>query len=476
MPPSFFQDFLSPQNLRVSSGSGLALRQQYEPWGILETPTPPLLLNTGCGGSSNNFDPFLLLGSQQFPSAASQGPTSVTSTDPPTRVVGTTAANFQPITNQVPPIARPYRPAHAPQPSALRPHCTAAQRLLLWKPAGSIIDQVELEQRIEWVLTHAWASSTRETYGSGILAFHVFCDRYAIPETQRAPASTEIVMSFVATLAGFYAGSTIRNYYSAVRAWHILHRFPWTPDQTALDAILKGSHALAPPSSSRPPRKPVSITALLAIRESLDLSDGRDAAIWACAVCLFYGIARCGELTTPTLTSFSPQKHVRIQNVSLQTDRNGLQVTAIFIPVTKSAPTGEEIFFARQLDLSDPETALRHHFTINNPSDSEHLFAHTFKKTRRPLSKSVFLKRLQAFAHLLDPSATTFTGHSFRIGGTLEYLLRSIPFDVVKTMGRWASNAFQTYLRKHAQILAPYLQGTPAYGNFLHIAMPPVRG
>ena len=52
-------------------------------------------------------------------------------------------------------------------------------------------------------------------------------------------------------------------------------------------------------------------------------------------------------------------------------------------------------------------------------------------------------------------------GHSIRIGATLEYLLRGVPFEAMKSMGRWSSDAFSTYLRKHAQILAPYVQANP---------------
>ena len=58
-------------------------------------------------------------------------------------------------------------------------------------------------------------------------------------------------------------------------------------------------------------------------------------------------------------------------------------------------------------------------------------------------------------------SDKTFQGHSIRIGATLEYLLRDTPFDIVKTMGRWSSDAFFIYLRKHAQILAPHIQAIP---------------
>ena len=67
-------------------------------------------------------------------------------------------------------------------------------------------------------------------------------------------------------------------------------------------------------------------------------------------------------------------------------------------------------------------------------------------------------------------------GHSIRIGSTLKYLLRGVPFDVMRTKGRWASDAFLLYLRKHAQILAPYMQATPdVYDTFIRYAMPPVR-
>jgi hypothetical protein len=38
----------------------------------------------------------------------------------------------------------------------------------------------------------------------------------------------------------------------------------------------------------------------------------------------------------------------------------------------------------------------------------------------------------------------TSTGHLFRIGGTAE-LLRGVPPDVVKMLGRWKSDAFLAY-------------------------------
>jgi hypothetical protein len=50
---------------------------------------------------------------------------------------------------------------------------------------------------------------------------------------------------------------------------------------------------------------------------------------------------------------------------------------------------------------------------------------------------------------------------SLRIGATLEYLLRGVPFEAMKGIGRRSSDSFSKYLRKHAQILAPYVQANP---------------
>jgi hypothetical protein len=67
-------------------------------------------------------------------------------------------------------------------------------------------------------------------------------------------------------------------------------------------------------------------------------------------------------------------------------------------------------------------------------------------------------------------------GHSLRIGGTLFYLLKEVPFDVIKTLGRWSSKSFTVYLRHHALVLAPFLQHhleTP--DSLQHYILPPVQ-
>lgn len=96
-----------------------------------------------------------------------------------------------------------------------------------------------------------------------------------------------------------------------------------------------------------------------------------------------------------------------------------------------------------------------------------------FKNKHCPLTKQKLLKVATeaAKAASLDP----LQGHGIQIGATLEYLLWGVPFDVMKVKGRWANDSFVLYLRKHAQILAPYMQAVPAvHESFIRYLLPPV--
>ena len=121
-----------------------------------------------------------------------------------------------------------------PAPSDLRPHCSARDRLLLWKPTftrssdnlTAEITDADLDRLIT-VINSSWQSTTRETYGAGLLVFHVFCDQRLIPEDQRCPADPLLMLTFISSCAGAYSGKTLANYFYAVRAWHTLHGAPW---------------------------------------------------------------------------------------------------------------------------------------------------------------------------------------------------------------------------------------------------------
>jgi hypothetical protein len=322
-------------------------------------------------------------------------------------------------------------------------------------------------------MSASWAKGTRSLYGSGLLAYHVFCDSRAIAEAQRCPASSALILLFVANAAGSYSGKTIANYVFAIRAWHVLHGQPWQANPLELKAALDGAMALTPTSSQRPKRQPLTILFLTTAAAHLDLAAPFDVAFFACLTVAFYSISRLGELTVPSLRAFDPDRHPKRTNLSTRSDRNGILMQVLRLPVTKTARQGEDIYWSAQPGPSDPEAAMARHLQLNNPSPSQHVFTWSHPRGPRPLTRTAFLNRLKELVSAQDSQAVH--GHSIRIGGTLELLLRGVPFDVVKTIGRWSSEAFVVYLRQHAVVMAPYMQGSPILQPFLRYAMPPPR-
>ncbi|KAG1763210.1 hypothetical protein EV702DRAFT_1205776 [Suillus placidus] len=321
----------------------------------------------------------------------------------------------------------------------------------------------------------AWAPGTRECYGAGLLVFHVFCDERNIPEEQHCPVDTRTMLNFVAGCTGSYSGKTVANYAYAVKAWHTLHGQPWKVQHDELKATLDGALQLTPDSSKHAKREPFTVKFILDIRTHLNLSTPLDVAVYACLTSTFYALCRVGELTVKLMKAFDSTKHVKRSNTEMDVeDRHGLKVTKIFLPRTKVAVAGEGVYWAQQQNLSDPKAAILNHFSVNEPLLDSHLFAWRHKKGLRPLTRSEFWKRISGIVK--RAGLGNLKGHGLRIGGTLEYLLRGVLFDVVKSMGRWSSEAFTIYLRKHAGQLisqsSPHTATSPACSPAVKTVIP----
>ncbi|KAJ3911550.1 hypothetical protein F5877DRAFT_55219 [Lentinula edodes] len=393
------------------------------------------------------------------------------------------SATFPPVNTVNTNNVRPYPANLTPLLSTLRPHVAARNRLVSWKPACKrtfedaagrpLILSDEFVDRVQQVLINGYADSTLETYASGLLAFHVFCDSRDIPEDQRAPCSSDLLNVWIATMAGNFAGASVKNYVHGLRAWHIIHGVEWNIDKASCDTIIHGAERLQPDRACRKKRVPFTPDHISKLLQDLDPTNPFDVACGACLTTSFYCAARVGELTVPNLNDFSPNVHVTPANVSTATDRNGFQTTIIHIPRTKSNQLeGEDLYFSKQLGSTDPDSWFRNHREVNTPGPEDHLFSYRYRATRRPLTKSAFLQRVNKAAK--NQGLPVLQGHGIRIGATLEYLLRGVPFDAVRVIGRWKSDAFILYLRKHAEIMAPYMQ-PELHQDFVRYTMPPVR-
>ena len=229
-----------------------------------------------------------------------------------------------------------------------------------------------------------------------------------------------------------------------------------------------------PPSTKQDLRQPVTVEIITTICSRITDTPW-DRAFYTCLTTLFYTAARVGEFTIRRHDSFDPAQNITPANVRVEVDRNNLKTTVFSLPRTKTSLTGEEVQWAVQAGPTDPQAALDAHMTTNNPPVDGPLFAYKDGNKHKPLTKSTFIKILKETAGAAGYRAVQ--GHGIWIGATLKYLLRGVPFEVMKVKGHWASDAFQLYLHKHSQILAPYIQAMPTSlaMEFTRIAMPPVR-
>lgn len=331
-------------------------------------------------------------------------------------------------------------------------------------------------ERIKVVLEDAFAPTTRTTYGTGLGAFHDYCNLRGIEEGHRSPVNPTVLATFIADCIGTYGGSTIRNYVYGIRAWHIVHGIKWDLDNRELEALFKAGNKLAPKESRKKEKVPWTKEILTTICENLQTNDPRDAATLACLTTAFWGTARLGEVTVPKLDGFNPELHVKVSDVKRDVpDGTGCEQTVLFIPWTKAArEKGETIYWAEQEGAVDPKSALSNHLKINKPSGDSHLFSFQHEGSTRPMTRNIFLTKINKI--LKDNNLPKLQGHGIRVGSTVEYLLRGIPFDIVKAKGRWQSDAFKCYLRKHAQIIGPHIQKQPIpYDNVIRYSIPPVR-
>ena len=181
----------------------------------------------------------------------------------------------------------------------------------------------------------------------------------------------------------------------------------------------------------------------------------------------------------PAILKFNPMKHITRAGLSFTQNHQNLPVIKFAIPVTKTSPTGEDVHCAPHIlpSPSDPKTALDNHTQTNGGNVESHLFAWKHPTGGlHPLSKKEVIKCIDSITKA-HPNLPDLKGHSLCIGGTLFYLLKGVPFDVVKTMGHWSSESFTLlYLQHHALILAPFLQSQPdILNNLRQYILPPVR-
>ncbi|KAJ7716208.1 DNA breaking-rejoining enzyme [Mycena metata] len=352
------------------------------------------------------------------------------------------------------------------EPSPFRPRVLAKDRIRTWRTPYTFHSLRSLSSSFSPELISRWKSvlsasvdeATHGSYGAGLLRFNHFCDLNHIPENERMPASEALLSMFIASYgAGHVASGTVSTWLAGLQLWHAVNFAPWLGD-TLLSRTKKGVSKMAPSSSRRPPRDPVSHNHMTALRASLDLSNTRDSAIWAVACAAWADCARLGEVLIDSPAKFDPARNVtRGCPKKRGLASNGHKSFGFKVPWTKTRGSeGDWLTSTEAFGDVDAVSALEHHLFVNGTvPDSAPLFAYTTTSGWAHLTRSDFLACCNDIWVAAGMGA--LYGHGFRIGGTTHLLLHGVDPWVVMKQGRWTSAAFLLYWRNIEEILPLFI-------------------
>jgi hypothetical protein len=334
---------------------------------------------------------------------------------------------------------------------------TSVNRALNARSFGGFSAPPDLQKKIDCAVASAWAPSTRRLYNNAILRFMAFCDSLGVPPVSRLPAAEDLLCAFAASSLGRRSASSIRNDLSGIRAWHLFHSVPYSGG-SRLSLVIRGSEIHSPPSSKRAPRVAVSLTMLSSLYDRLSLYDPFDVACLATALVAFWGQCRLGEILPDKCDGILPSFYPARSDLRAASSTGASRI--LHLPWTKVAKSrGEDVVVCQQFAPCDPLSALDLHLSINALPSPSLLFTVASGPHAGPLTRPKFLARCNSIWSSLG--LLPVTGHCFRIGGTTELLVRGVPPDVVRMLGRWSSDSFLRYWRCLDSIAPLYVASLP---------------
>ena len=253
-------------------------------------------------------------------------------------------------------------------------------------------------------------------------------------------------MEFATYLAKTIKHSSIKNYLSAVRHFHIRNGF--NVDFTKmprLHLLLRGIKRSQ--GDHQRVRLPISIHhlrlfhALLAIPST---SNHDSIMFWAAMTLAFFGFLRLGELTCNS--KFNPEIHLCPSDVSFSSSQEATSMH-IRLKQSKTDPfrSGHTITIGATNSAVCPVFAMKQYLLIRTAMPKHGpLF---LLLSTKPLTKQDLISETRRLLDSAGFNSSLFAGHSYRIGAATTAASAKLPSWLIKTLGRWSSDCYERYIR-----------------------------
>ena len=323
----------------------------------------------------------------------------------------------------------------------------------------SSFDHCPIPQHLMHTLSHAANYSlTKQTwsvYRTAQKMLYRCCtetnSRFSLPLTNAD------ILTFTAWLLDRgVKSSTISSYLSGLRQVHLSKGVDIPLIRSDLiSQVLKGqSHLDSISSKHKPTRLPVSPTILRILKLEINnspLSKLDKRLTWLLCTLAFHGSFRIIELLSKTKRTFDPDFCLLGNDVTLKPfihNNSSISILSITVKSPKAGrPHTLDIVdvFPTNTDLCPVKAYIA--LVKSNPTPDKTLPFFTLADGS-PYSSPEFNSHLKLWlSKYIDPSFGYISGHSFRAG--IPSILGNLGFidSDIKLVGRWSSNAFQTYLK-----------------------------
>ena len=275
------------------------------------------------------------------------------------------------------------------------------------------------------------------TYKTGVKQFTQFC---CILNINPLPLSEQVLENFVTSISRRVGAKTILCYLCGVQYWSKLQGCQVIiADMVRLPYVIRGIRRWQGKSHTRPVRRPITIHLLTIILQYIDTKFVHcDRLMYRAAVLTaFFGMLRVSEYTAPSRSSYDPELHLTINDVSFS---DSFRVVCLVLKSSKTDPfrAGVCVRIGSTNDQFCPVLAMTQ-YLASRPRASGPLFifrdcSHFTRSNVRDLLR-----------HSL-PNVADVSSHSFRRGGASALANAGMPHHVIQILGRWRSDAYRLYV------------------------------
>jgi hypothetical protein len=292
------------------------------------------------------------------------------------------------------------------------------------------------------LLAQGLAPATHRVYAAGQRSYFRFAAAFGFP---RFPASEWHLMLFATWL--YYnnglAPSSITTYIAAVRSLHIdLGAVDPTRGASRLARLLRGIRRAR--ASPRPLRLPITNNVMHLLCTALSSPSFDHVMFWAACCTAFFGFLRVSELTCPG--PFIPSRHLALEDLQfVSTGHFRLRLKS-----SKTDPFGEgcTVLLGPSGGTVCPVKALLRYLAIRGSLPGPLFICNNGS----PLKPTVVNSWLRSILHSAG-LAGNYSSHSFRIGAATSAAVSGMPDHLIKTLGRWSSDAYLRYIRTPPEVL-----------------------